>query len=177
MPANPEAPFTALPIAILTISDTRTFETDKSGAYLIEALTEAGHSLYERALLADHLYQIRARLSQWIADPDVRVVICTGGTGFSNRDVTPDAVAPLLDKTVEGFGELFRSISRDQIGTSTVQSRAIAGLANGTFIFCLPGSVNACRTAWEEILKAQLDNRTTPCNFAELLPNISQEGR
>lgn len=165
--------FQALRIAVLTISDTRTLATDGSGQTLIDALEGAGHALYERALVPDDIWQIRARLCGWIADPLVQVVLLTGGTGFTARDNTPQAVAPLLDKMVDGFGELFRQVSLQEIGTSTVQSRALAGISNGTLICCLPGSPGACRTAWNGILAEQLDSRTRPCNFVphlKLLP-------
>jgi molybdenum cofactor biosynthesis protein B len=164
---------TPLKIAVLTVSDTRTEATDHSGNYLFSAITEAGHQLYEKLILVDNRYKIRAALSQWIADPEVRVVLITGGTGFTDRDVTPEAVAPLLDKEIPGFGELFRAISYEEIDSSTIQSRAIAGIANGTFIFCLPGSTGACRTAWTKILKQQLDLNNRPCNIIEMLPRIA----
>lgn len=154
-----------LNIAVLTVSDTRNFDNDTSGLLLIDKLTSAGHRLADRALVIDDVYQIRAQTSIWIARADVQVILITGGTGFTARDSTPEAMLPLFDKTVEGFGELFRQISYAQIGTSTIQSRALAGLANGTLIFCLPGSNNACRTAWDEIIGAQLDARQGPCNF------------
>ncbi len=158
-----------LDIAVLTISDTRTPETDRSGDLLAERLQQAGHRLADRAIVADDIYQIRARLSAWIADAGVQVVITTGGTGFALRDSTPEAVTPLLDKQVEGFGELFRQISHGEIGTSTIQSRALAGLANGTLIACLPGSTGACATGWDQLLVEQLDSRFKPCNFVGLL--------
>ncbi|WP_111641299.1 molybdenum cofactor biosynthesis protein B [Marinimicrobium alkaliphilum] len=154
-----------LNIAVLTVSDTRTFDNDTSGGYLAEALTGENHELAARALVKDDIYQIRAQVSAWIADPEVQVVIITGGTGFTERDSTPEAIKPLLDKEVEGFGELFRQLSYDEIGTSTVQSRALAGLANRTLIACLPGSTGACRTGWQKILSRQLDSRQGPCNF------------
>lgn len=159
------AEFYPLNIAVLTVSDTRTSADDKSGDALAVQITEAGHTLYERALVKDDIYQIRALVSRWIADPQAQVVLITGGTGFSGRDSTPEAVTPLLDKQIEGFGELFRHISFSEIGTSTIQSRALGGLANRTLVFCLPGSTNACNTAWQKILQAQLDSRTRPCNF------------
>ncbi|WP_449430270.1 molybdenum cofactor biosynthesis protein B [Pseudomonas putida] len=163
--------FQALRIAVLTISDTRTQANDGSGQTLVDGLQEAGHILQERALVPDDIWRIRARLCTWIADPQVQVVLLTGGTGFTARDNTPQAVAPLLDKRVEGFGELFRQISHAEIGTSTLQSRALAGLSNGTLVCCLPGSPGACRTGWEAILREQLDCRTQPCNFvAHLKP-------
>ncbi len=163
--------FQALRIAVLTISDTRTLATDGSGQTLIDGLQQAGHILHERALVPDDIWQIRARLCAWIAAPQVQVVLLTGGTGFTGRDNTPQAVEPLLDKRVDGFGELFRQISLEQIGTSTLQSRALAGLSNGTLVCCLPGSPGACRTGWEQILRSQLDCRTVPCNF---VPHLKQ---
>ncbi|MBA1275178.1 molybdenum cofactor biosynthesis protein B [Stutzerimonas azotifigens] len=166
-----EQPFAPLNIAVLTVSDTRTFETDTSGQLLVDKLTGAGHRLAERVLLKDDLYRIRAQVAHWIAEDVVQVVLITGGTGFTGRDSTPEAVACLLDKQVDGFGELFRQISFADIGTSTVQSRALAGLANATLVCCLPGSTNACRTAWEGILEQQLDARHRPCNF---VPHLKQ---
>lgn len=167
--------FTPLNIAVLTISDSRTLATDSSGQFLEDALTREGHSLAERALEADDIYQLRARVSAWIADSKVDVVLCTGGTGITGRDSTPEALSPLFDKAVEGFGELFRALSYDEIGPSTLQSRCVAGVANGTLIFCLPGSSGACRTGWEKILVHQLDARTKPCNFADLLPRLREK--
>ncbi len=161
--------FQALHIALLTVSDTRTLEQDTSGDQLQKLLQEAGHSLAARELLPDDRYQLRARVSQWIADEAVQVVLVSGGTGFTGRDNTPEALTPLLDKTIDGFGELFRQISYQEIGASTIQSRALGGLANGTLIFCLPGSTNAVQTAWDKILGEQLDARTRPCNFVQLL--------
>ena len=158
--------FAPLSIAVLTVSDTRTLEADTSGALLVEKLQEAGHQLAQRLLVKDDLYQIRALVAAWIADSAVQVVLITGGTGFTERDVTPEAVSCLLDKKVEGFGELFRHISYGQIGTSTIQSRALAGLSNNTLVACLPGSTNACRTAWDGILREQLDASFRPCSFA-----------
>ncbi|MDX2463955.1 MAG: molybdenum cofactor biosynthesis protein B [Porticoccus sp.] len=157
--------FLSLGIAVLTVSDTRTLEEDTSGQLLVDRLTESGHNLADRALIPDDVYQLRAEVSRWIADPKVQVILTTGGTGFTDRDSTPEALAPLFDKHVEGFGELFRHISYQEIGTSTLQSRAVAGLSNRTLIFCMPGSTNACRTAWDNILGEQLDARTKPCNF------------
>ena len=159
----------ALKVAVLTVSDTRTQETDTSGAFLEEALREAGHEIADRQILIDDVYQLRAIVSQWIADPEVEVILTTGGTGFSGRDSTPEALAPLFDKTIDGFGEVFRSLSHTEIGSSTVQSRALAGLANGTVIFCMPGSTGACRTAWEGVLRDQLDSEHKPCNFVGVL--------
>lgn len=159
----------SLNIAVLTISDTRTEQSDTSGSLLVDALQSAKHQLIDRALIKDEVYQIRAKVSQWIADPQVQVVISTGGTGFSGRDSTPEAVLPLFDKTIDGFGELFRYLSYREIGSSTIQSRCVGGLANNTLIFCLPGSNNACRTGWEKILQDQLDSRHKPCNYVDLL--------
>ena len=157
--------FQPLNIAVLTISDTRTFETDTSGQTLVDLLQAGGHVLVDRGLVRDDIYQIRAKVSEWIADPQVQVVLMTGGTGFTARDNTPQAVAPLLDKLVDGFGELFRQVSLAEIGMSTLQSRALAGMSNGVLVCCLPGSPGACRTGWEKILASQLDSRTGPCNF------------
>ena len=159
----------ALKVAVLTVSDTRTQETDTSGAFLEEALREAGHEIADRQIVIDDVYQLRAIVSQWIADPEVEVILTTGGTGFSGRDSTPEALAPLFDKTIDGFGEVFRSLSHTEIGSSTVQSRALAGLANDTVIFCMPGSTGACRTAWEGVLRDQLDSEHKPCNFVGVL--------
>jgi molybdenum cofactor biosynthesis protein B len=156
------------------VSDSRTPDNDSSGDYLVEALTAAGHRLADRALLPDNRYQLRARVSQWIADEDVHGVLVTGGTGFTGRDSTPEAIAPLLDKEMPGFGEMFRVLSYDEIGTSTLQSRAFAGLANNTFLFCLPGSTSACRTAWEKLIRAQLDATTGPCNLVGLMPRLRE---
>lgn len=164
--------FIPLNVAVLTISDTRTLADDRSGDTLQGLAEGAGHHVIAREIVRDDVYQMRAVLSRWIADPQVQVVLSTGGTGVTGRDSTPEAVAPLLDKQVEGFGELFRTVSREEIGTSTIQSRAFAGLANGTFLFCLPGSSGACRTAWTQILQPQLDHRTRPCNFAQLIPRL-----
>jgi molybdopterin adenylyltransferase len=164
--------FTPLRIAILTVSDSRTEENDASGGLLVERAQTAGHQVVAKRIVPDDVYQLRAAFSQWIADPDVQVILSTGGTGITGRDSTPEAVTPLFDKPLEGFGELFRSFSLEEIGTSTIQSRAVAGLANGTFLFCLPGSSGACRTAWDRILLPQLDSRTRPCNFAQLIPRL-----
>ena len=159
----------ALKVAVLTVSDTRTRDTDTSGAFLEEALAEAGHELADRQISLDDIYQLRAVVSDWIANPGIEVVLTTGGTGFSGRDSTPEALAPLFDKTIDGFGEVFRALSLTEIGSSTVQSRALAGMANGTVIFCMPGSTGACRTAWEGILQDQLDSEHRPCNFVGVL--------
>ncbi len=163
-----DAGFVPLNIAVLTISDSRTEETDQSGLILKERTEEAGHLVVEKLIVKDDIYEMRAAFSRWIADPAVHVVISTGGTGITGRDSTPEAVAPLLEKSIEGFGELFRSISLEEIGPSAIQSRAIAGLTNQTLIFCLPGSSGACKTGWDKILKSQLDHRTRPCNFAQM---------
>lgn len=160
---------TPLPIAILTVSDTRTAENDTSGDLLADCVTQANHQLVSREIVKDDIYQIRSVVSQWVADISVSVIIITGGTGFSGRDSTPEAVTPLFDKTIHGFGELFRSVSYDEIGSSTIQSRCVGGLANKTLIFCLPGSNNACATGWNKILKEQLDSQHKPCNFVGLL--------
>ncbi|MGL4753972.1 MAG: molybdenum cofactor biosynthesis protein B [Aeromonadaceae bacterium] len=157
--------FQPLHIAVLTVSDTRDLASDSSGQLLVNALSAAGHQLADRALVKDDIYQIRAVLSQWIASDHIQAVLITGGTGFTGRDTTPEAVKPLLDKEVEGFGELFRQVSYTEIGTSTIQSRALAGLANRTILFCLPGSNNACLTGWTQIIAPQLDARTRPCSF------------
>ncbi|GAA0318900.1 molybdenum cofactor biosynthesis protein B [Psychrobacter aestuarii] len=160
-----QAEFIPLNIAVLTVSDSRSLDEDKSGRYLAEQLTDAGHQLAARELCTDDIYQTRAILSRWIADDSIHAIITTGGTGFYERDSMPEAAQVLFDKTVDGFGEMFRWLSLQDIGMSTVQSRALGGMANGTGIFCLPGSTGACKTGWEGILKAQLDNRTRPCNF------------
>ncbi len=164
--------FAPLNIAVLTVSDSRTEETDKSGVVLRDGAVAAGHKVVEKTIVPDDIYAMRAIFSRWIADPDVHVVLSTGGTGITGRDSTPEAVEPLFDKAIEGFGEAFRLVSLEEIGMSTIQSRAIAGLANGTLIFCLPGSTGACRTGWSRILEAQLDHRTRPCNFAQMFPRL-----
>jgi len=166
--------FVPLSLCVLTVSDTRTAENDTSGDYLCDALRDAGHRLHERAISRDDRYALRAIVSRWIADAAVDGVIVTGGTGFTGRDATPEALLPLLDKEMPGFGELFRALSFEEIGTSTLQSRAFAGLANATFVFALPGSTSACRTAWEKIISAQLDARTRPCNLANLRPRLKE---
>lgn len=170
-----ETEFLPLDIAVLTVSDSRTESTDTSGALLVERLQAAGHRLAEKAIEVDDIYRLRARVSGWIADPAVTVVISTGGTGVTGRDVTPEALAPLFDRPIEGFGELFRQLSFEEIGVSTMQSRALAGIANGTLIFCLPGSSGACATGWDRILAPQLDRRTRPCNFAQLIERFSEQ--
>ena len=154
--------------ALLTVSDSRGEAEDSSGQYLENCLTEAGHRLVARRILPDDVYLMRALVSGWIADQDINVIIITGGTGFHERDSTPEAVMPLLDKTIDGFGEEFRRLSATEIGSSTIQSRAFGGLANHTIIFCLPGSTGACRTGWDGILSSQLDSRHAPCNFSAL---------
>lgn len=163
---------TSLACAVLTVSDTRTAENDTSGDLLVALLQAAGHRLVDRAIAKDDIYRLRAVVSGWIADPGITVVLTTGGTGFTGRDHTPEALIALFDKTIEGFGELFRQLSYDEIGSSTIQSRAVAGLANGTLIFALPGSGNAVRTGWEKIIEKQLDIDNRPCNFAELIPRF-----
>ncbi len=169
-----QADFIPLHICILTVSDTRTLAEDASGEYLATSLQAEGHHLHERTLLPDDRYAMRAIVSKWIADPAIDGILVTGGTGFTGRDSTPEALLPLLDKQMPGFGELFRAVSFDEIGTSSLQSRAFAGLANGTFLFALPGSTSACRTAWEKIVRAQLDARTKPCNLATLKPRLKE---
>lgn len=164
--------FIPLKIAVLTISDTRTEADDGSGNTLATLLTQSGHQLAEKAIVPDDIYQIRAVMSRWIADKHINAVISTGGTGVTGRDGTPEAVLPLLDKVIEGFGEIFRKISYDEINTSTIQSRAVAGVANATYVFCLPGSSGACRTGWTQLIQAQLDYRTRPCNLVELMPRL-----
>ena len=163
-----------LGIALLTVSDTRTLEDDHSGAALQLRLEAAGHHLVARTLVPDDRYCIRAAVSNWIADPVVQIVISSGGTGLTGRDGTPEAIAPLLDKTIEGFGELFRVLSFETIGTSSLQSRALAGVANGTVIFVLPGSLDAVETAWDRLICAQLDEHTKPCNLVQLLPRLRE---
>lgn len=164
---SPETPRRFVNIAVLTVSDTRTLQTDTSGAYLQEALEEEGHTLADRKIVVDDIYQMRAIVTAWIADPTINVILTTGGTGFTGRDSTPEALSPLFDKTIEGFGELFRQLSYDEIGTSTVQSRCLAGLSNNTVIFCLPGSTGACKTGWQGIIREQLDSTHQPCNFVQ----------
>jgi len=158
-----------LSISVLTVSDTRNTQTDHSGNYLAEAVETAGHKLFEKVIVKDDIHVIRDRVNSWIANSSVNAIITTGGTGFYPRDVTPEAISPLFDKPIEGFGELFRAISYEEIGTSTIQSRAFGGMANNTALFCLPGSQNACKTGWEKIICEQLDSRSKPCNFVERL--------
>ena len=172
MTASPD--FIPLNVCVLTVSDTRTPDNDTSGDWLAGALAEAGHRVHARDLLPDDRYRLRAVVSQWIADPQVDGILVTGGTGFTGRDSTPEALLPLLDKEMPGFGELFRAVSFEEVGTSSLQSRAFAGLANATFLFALPGSTSACRTAWERIIRHQLDSRTRPCNLATLRPRLRE---
>ena len=169
-----ERSFIPLSIAVLTVSDTRDESTDTSGGLLVERLNGAGHGLAEKVILPDDVYAVRARVATWIADSRVQVVITTGGTGLTGRDGTPEAVRPLLDKEIEGFGELFRVLSYEEIATSTLQSRALAGVANATYLFCLPGSKGACATGWDRIIQPQLDYRTRPCNLVELMPRLME---
>lgn len=169
------AEFIPVNIAILTVSDSRTFDNDTSGKVLEDRARADGHHIVDRQIVPDDVYQIRAIVSQWIAHPEINVIVTTGGTGLTGRDGTPEAVKVLFDKEIEGFGELFRYLSYQVIKTSTVQSRAIAGVANATFIFCLPGSSGACRTGWDEILHEQLDKRHKPCNFVELMPRLLEK--
>ena len=170
-----ERQFIPLNIAIMTVSDSRNEETDKSGATLVKMLTEEGHHLAEKTIVPDDMYRIRADVSRGIGDEAVQVIITTGGTGLTGRDGTPEAVAPLLDKVIEGFGEMFRSISYELIGTSTMQSRALAGPVNGSFIFCLPGSTGACKDGWKHLISKQLDYRTRPCNLVEMMPRLLEK--
>jgi len=164
-----------LNIAVMTVSDSRTDADDKSGNILVDRLVDAGHKLVEKKIVVDDIYQMRAVVSQWVADPEVHAVITTGGTGLTGRDVTPEAMKVLYDKEIEGFGEVFRQISYDLIKTSTIQSRAIAGLANGTVIFSLPGSPGACKDGWDGIIVHQLDSRTKPCNLVEMMPRFLEK--
>ena len=162
-------------IAVLTASDTRTESEDKSGHALVERIAEAGHNLVDKQITKDDIYQIRAVVSGWIANADIQVIISTGGTGVSGRDGSPEAIQPLLDKKLDGFGEMFRVLSYDDIGTSTLQSRTLAGVANGTYIFVLPGSTGACKLAWEKLIRHQLDYRTRPCNLVEMMPRLLEK--
>ena len=166
--------FIPLKIAVLTISDSRKEGDDKSGDLLVARLEKAGHHLYAKKIVTDDIYLIRAVISTWIADENVQVVLTTGGTGVTGRDGTPEAVRVLLDKEIEGFGEIFRAISYQQISTSTIQSRAVAGVANGTYVFCMPGSPGACATGWDDLINHQLDYRTRPCNLVELMPRLKE---
>ena len=162
-------------IAVLTVSDTRDESNDKSGALLVERLKGQGHALYEKVILTDDIYQVRAQVAQWIANPDVQAVVSTGGTGLTGRDGTPEAVAPLFDKEIEGFGEVFRMLSYEEIGASTMQSRCIAGVSNGTYVFCLPGSSGACATGWDKLIGPQLDSTNQPCNMVDLMPRLLEK--
>ncbi len=171
--ADPK-PFIPISFAVLTVSDSRTLDDDRSGTTLAERIAAAGHRLADRAIVPDDLRRIRAKVRKWIADPAIDAVITTGGTGFTGRDVTPEAVEPLFDKRMDGFSVVFHRLSYDKIGTSTIQSRATAGLANGTFVFCLPGSPGACRDAWDGILVKQFDYRQPPCNFVEIMPRLDE---
>lgn len=164
----------AVRIAVLTVSDTRDESSDKSGNLLVERLQGQGHILHEKCILPDDIYQVRAKVAQWIADPQVQAVVSTGGTGLTGRDGTPEAVAPLFDKKIEGFGEVFRMISFEEIGTATMQSRCIAGVSNGTYVFCLPGSSGACATGWDKLIGPQLDSTNQPCNLADLMPRLTE---
>lgn len=170
-------PFIPIRFAVLTVSDSRSLADDKSGTTLTERIRDAGHQLADRDLVTDDIEAIRSRVSAWVADPEVDVVITTGGTGFTGRDVTPDAVEPLFEKRMDGFSTLFHRLSFEAIGTSTIQSRATAGLAGTTFVFCLPGSPGACRDAWDGILKWQFDYRLRPCNFVEIMPRLDEHLR
>lgn len=172
--ASSSTPAVSLNIAVMTVSDTRTEQDDKSGNVLVKKLTESGHKLAEKSIVSDNRYKIREVISRWIADDDIHAVITTGGTGLTGRDITPEAIQPLFDKTIDGFGEIFRMLSYELIKTSTIQSRAIAGLANGTAIFCLPGSTGACKDGWEGIIKHQLNVQHKPCNLVEIMPRFKE---
>ncbi|QUY43235.1 molybdenum cofactor biosynthesis protein B [Acaryochloris marina] len=166
--------FIPINIAVMTVSDTRTEDTDTSGKLLCDRIQAAGHTLGEKVIVPDDIYQIRAVVSRWIANESIQAIITTGGTGVTGRDGTPEAIQPLLDKEIQGFGEIFRMISYDEIKTSTIQSRALSGVANGTYLFCLPGSSGACRTGWDALIQDQLDVRHSPCNLAELMPRLRE---
>ncbi len=174
MPIDESLPFVPLGIAVLTVSDTRSLEGDRSGDTLVDRLVKAGHRLAARAVVRDEVDAIQAQVRAWIADPEVDVVISTGGTGFTGRDVTPEAIEPLFEKRMDGFSAVFHRLSYDKIGTSTIQSRATGGVAGATYIFVLPGSPGACRDAWDGILAAQLDYRHRPCNFVEIMPRLDE---
>ena len=167
--------FKPLNISVLTVSDTRTVNDDKSGDLLVKRLSEEGHNLGEKKICHDDQYEIRAIISQWISDNDINAVLTTGGTGVTGRDGTPEAITPLLDKTLNGFGEMFRFLSYEDIGTSTLQSRALAGVANATYVFVLPGSSGACALGWDKLIRLQLDYRTRPCNLVELMPRLTEK--
>ena len=169
---NNKREFIPLSIAVLTVSDTRTETDDKSGKLLVSRLEEAGHKLNDKQIVPDNIYQIRSTVSKWIAQDKPQVILTTGGTGVTGRDGTPEAIKPLLDKEIDGFGEMFRVLSFENISTSTLQSRATAGVANGTYIFCLPGSSGACADAWDKLINQQLDYRHRPCNLVELIPRL-----
>jgi molybdenum cofactor biosynthesis protein B len=171
---DPKKPFVPLKLAVLAVSDTRTLETDTAGALLKSLMEADGHACADRAVVRDDIHQIRARVMQWVTDPEIDAVITTGGTGFSGRDVTPEALEPLFQKRMDGFSVLFHQYSSTTVGTSSLQSRATAGLIGETFVFVLPGSRGACRDAWEGILRSQLDNRHLPCNFVELMPRLGE---
>lgn len=175
MPLDSTTDFTPLGIAVLTVSDTRTENDDRSGHLLVERLEGAGHRLIIKNIVADNKFQIRAVVANWCIDDDIQVILISGGTGVTGRDGTPEAVSVLFDKSIDGFGEIFRSISYPKIGASTIQSRAIAGVANGTYIFCLPGSANACAMAWDDLISRQIDCRYRPCNLVELMPRLLEE--
>jgi molybdenum cofactor biosynthesis protein B len=169
-----EKEFIPLNIAILVVSDTRTEKTDKSGKLLQQRVTDTGHQLYEKSIVIDDIHQIRSAVASWCANDKINAILTTGGTGVTGRDGTPEAISTLFEKEIEGFGEMFRMLSYDEIGTSALQSRAIAGVANGTYIFCLPGSAGACATGWDRIISQQLDIRTMPCNLVELMPRLKE---
>ncbi|MGC6499882.1 MAG: molybdenum cofactor biosynthesis protein B [Henriciella sp.] len=171
---NESLPFIPVRIAVLIVSDTRTLETDTSGATLVQRIEAAGHEVADRQIVPDDKAQIRARVQSWITDPDIDVVISSGGTGLTGRDVTPEAVTPLFDKTIEGFSVIFHQVSFQSVGLSTLQSRAVAGLAAGTFIFCLPGSNGAVKDGWDKVISYQLDSRHKPCNLVELMPRLME---
>ena len=175
MPLNHDRSFLAVNIALLTVSDTRSFDDDRSGNTLFERATEAGHKIAARTIVRDEFADIAAQLRAWIADPEIDVVISTGGTGVTGRDVTPEAFHAVYEKEIAGFGEIFRMLSYAKVGTSTIQSRATGGVAGGTYLFALPGSPGACRDAWDGILVHQLDNRFRPCNFVELMPRLQEK--
>jgi len=174
MPKEIEKEFKPVNIAILTISDRRTIEEDDSGDLLANRVADANHVMMDRQICKDNCYQIRSIVSQWILQEDINVIITTGGTGITGHDGTPEAILPLMDKTIDGFGEMFRSLSYKNIKTSTLQSRAFAGVANGTFTFCLPGSPGACKDGWDLLISEQLDHRTRPCNLVELMPRLKE---
>ena len=175
--ATSDRSFIPTTIAVLTVSNSRTQDDDKSGNLLVERLKNCGHQLFAKKIVRDDIFEVRAAVSTWIAEPEVQVVLTTGGTGVTGHDGTPEAVQPLLEKIIHGFGEIFRYLSYDEIGTSSLQSRALAGVANGTYVFCLPGSSGACRTAWVKLLQHQLDYRTRPCNLVELMPRLLEHRR